>query len=288
MVTGDLERVALAESLQAAFSGRGLDFLEPRQVDGMTSKPLPPLTAVTTPSTVQKFSKALIAELMCTGGRRTRPHFVVGVDDLELANRHQPDVVVAWVRRGLQEVIQERWSQPADNAEVMQRLREQCSFHLLALMPEAYFFGDPAALATAGVSATQPPSLAGPDVEQLVVTDQDPRWLRRVSESNGGHHAGGRLWWDENRHAKRYLDHLCEMSYSTYSETIDGAAALRGLNWPSAVDGLRSCQFARSLFHDLSWLTGVGINPLGATGTTHACTSTGPTTNPSALMLRNI
>ncbi|WP_152622415.1 hypothetical protein [Archangium violaceum] len=228
-------------------------------------------------------AKTLVAETL-SGRTGSPPDLVVGIDDLELANAHQPQVVVSWVRRALNEEVSARCSSQ-DAAERMKRvLRERCSFHLLVPLVEAYLFGEPAALARAGVASGVAVHRLGADLESFE-TD-DPGFLPRAEKENAKKAALGAPWWREERHPKRYLEFLVESSGALlYDETVNGVRALRTLDW-ILVASTSPLLFARALFEDISDLLGIA-NPLGP-GSCSPHTYPAKNVRRETLMLRNL
>ncbi|WP_426748147.1 hypothetical protein VZQ01_14715 [Myxococcus faecalis] len=269
IVTGDMEQRALGESLERLLRAAGakVEFLPPRKLgDGaVTTNPLPPLTSAQTPRTVQRMAKALVTETLDVSKKNTSlPDLVVGIDDLELANAHQPEVVVGWIRRGVVEEVQSRaksLSLSSSTVEkIAQELRNRCSFHLLVPLAEAYLFGEPAALQRAGVAAATPVYRTEADLEDFETND--PRFLPRAAVENARKAKHGATWWREEKHPKRYLEFLVELSGGLYDETIGGVHALRTLDW-LMTESSSALLFARALFEDIGDTLGMP-NPLGA------------------------
>ncbi len=128
-----------------------------------------------------------------------------------------------------------------------QKLQERASFHLLAPMVEAYFFGEPAALVRA--KATRAPCRfdRGHDVEDFEVDDQ--AYLAPAPPQAP--------WRAEprHRHPKNYLRYLCDpmgKEERAYRETHEGFAALQELAWPAVLQNPAQALFARALIDDLA------------------------------------
>jgi hypothetical protein len=136
---------------------------------------------------VRTFTDALVAEALFgnepSGGP---PELVIGVEDLELANIHQPEVVTRCIRRGVDDYfVRHPLGSSRTEDRYRERLRTRCSFHLLVPMPEAYFFGERAALERAGVAADVRERLCCEDLEAFE-TD-DPEFIRgRILRPTGG------------------------------------------------------------------------------------------------------
>lgn len=292
VVTGDLEKLSLGASLSRALraAGANVHFDAAFKVSGgaMTTSPLPDpsnkMSPVPTP--VQRMVRALVTETL-GGPSGTRPDLVIGIDDLELANAHQPAVVTAWVRRAVHEEIVARFpSYPSQDAanHAREALRSRCSFHLFVPLAEGYFFGEPAAVRRAGVAPGVPVHRLGTDVEDFA-TD-DPGFLPLAASRNADMVVRNYPWWREERHPKRYLDFLVQRSGGIYDETRGGRAALETLDWPMVGAAPSAVRFARALFEDLSEALGI-TNPLGA-GATAEWTFPPRTARPETLTLRNL
>lgn len=288
IVTGDLEKKALGGSLERVLRGAGAEVtFQPRLVAGaaMTSNPLgDPEGSAPTPTPVRRMANALVTETL---DPRTPqgdlPDLVVGIDDLELANRDRPLVVLGWVRRAVEEVLVQRYSSLETRERARRSLRARCSFHLLVPLVEAYFFGERAALRRAGVAEATPVHRRGADVE-CFVTD-DPAFMPGVAKSNAQKASFGEAWWDEARHPKRYLEFLIAQERGElYREVMGGAEALTTLDWSGVVCG--GGAYARSLFEDLADALSLP-NPLGA-GLTSPDTYPSKSVRRESLTLRNV
>ncbi len=274
VVTGDLERSALGRSLERVFQSTGAEVSVEvlHKLDELTTTrlPDPSVPGTRTPTPVRRMANALVTEAV-SSARRAQADLVLGVADLELANVLQPQVVVAWVKRGVDEVIDARhppaYPTQADNHRLREVVRERCSFHLLVPLAEAYFFGEQAALGRAGVAARVQARRVGVDVEAFE-TD-DPDFLPLASARNAAQAERGHGWWREERHPKRYLEFLVDRSGGTYGEAA-GVEALATLDWRGVGAHPEATRFARSLFQDVADLLEID-NPLGR-GETHACT----------------
>jgi hypothetical protein len=288
VVTGDVENKALGRSLERVLSGSSnVSFDRPLLVsDGaMTPNRLrDPSSSAEIPEPVRKMARALVTQTWFPRSKRDGlPDLVVGIDDLELANVHQPHVVIAWLRKAVQQHVTERFS-AQDAVTVREALRARCSFHLLVPLVEAYFFGEQAALARAGVAAEIPVHQLGRDVEEFE-TD-DPQFLPIAQVRNAEKAGAGYSWWREERHPKRYLEFLVERSGGLYVETRGGARALEELDWPKMGADADSLQFARAMFEDLSQALDTP-NPLGW-GAISSCTYPDKSVRPENLTLRNL
>ncbi len=244
VVTGDLERLGLAESLQRVFPSD--EFHVEAKLDGFTSGLLPHRGSTPVRGLVDKLAAALVAAVD-PGRTGTPSDFAVAVDDLEIVNLHQPDLVVDTFRDAVARYAATCWSNQARTTRAQERLRTRASFHLLSPMTEAYFFGDPAALAAAGARGS--PQLApGVDLEAFTVVDAT--FLAAP--------AGSAKWAraDRARHPKEYLRYLVDPTHPPeveYRETKQGRAALAKLDWAglSRSYGMH-LQLMRSLLVDVA------------------------------------
>lgn len=222
------------------------------------------------------------------GDRRRKPaDAVVVLDDLELANRTQPDRVMRVLRRATEQHLADLHDPRNRTAAA---LRDRVSFHLIVPMIEAWFFGDPAALRIAGVPAGRAPVLSGssledfyaPDLFYEVATEADcPRWIER-----GRKKADRPKWIGAERwhHPKGYLQWLCldgtAKNCTSYNESRGeahgrprgGAAALEALDWSTllAKPGLR---YLGALLEDLADVLGEPVPTMHPPGPPPAVTS---------------
>jgi hypothetical protein len=250
IVTGDMERIGLADALHRAFPNH--TFLRPQKVDGFTSAPVqagpvqrPRIAAVRT--NVQKFATALVAAI--EPGRRgiEKPDFAFGIDDVELANRGRVDAVVNELRAAVAAEVDARCqglnASPAE--KLRNRVKNCCSFHMFAPLPEAYFFACSQAMQATGCVKAVVRDQAS-DVEDFYTNDpaylQDPTpplpsWAINMA--------------DRPHHPKRYIEFLLWPDVR-YTETNQGVAALRAIRWEAVLGNRTHTQFLRSLFHDLA------------------------------------
>ncbi len=252
ITTGDMERQALAPSIARAF-GRRIEPMDSLRAQSITATRLPPFSPesvadLRNPFGLIAFATRIIASAAFERRRHeTRPDLLLVVDDLELVNRDQPDVVVAWLRWALDKVLEDERLH-----EARAWLLERCSFHLFVPMAEAYFFGDPAALAAAGVSTQRHPRLVGADLERFETDDRD--------------YLAGRPQRSARFHPKHYLSFLA----NGYSETRHGTKALTNLRWEALGSQTTGLAFARAMFEDIAVALGGAPNPLGPGPLAHA------------------
>ncbi len=181
-------------------------------------------------------------------GRRgkRRIDFAYVMEDLELCNRHQPDLVLSLFRGAVSSYIHQAW--PRQSEAVFAEVRERCSFHLFRPMTEAYFFGDEAALARAQV-ARQPHLPENGDLEDFRTID--PEFLALTPETQ-------RIAPMPERalRPKDYLQYLCDPTLSDkrqrYKEARNGVAALQALDWESVLGPAPHCPFLHAFLDDLA------------------------------------
>lgn len=150
-------------------------------------------------------------------------------------------------------------------------------------MVEAYLFADHAALVTAGCAPTVVPRLVRHDCEDF--ESCDPSWLPTCMAENDrkARSQPPVPWWQEQRHAKHYLEHLVEQTGGFYSETHGGRRAFEALDWlrvPSS-----GYPLVRALLDDLADFF-VVTNPLG--GVPSPLTYPGQQVDRRTLLLRNM
>lgn len=183
-------------------------------------------------------------EALGDGPHRESADVVVVLDDLELANRHQPDRVARVFRRAVEHHLKELQGarMRTENA-----LRERVSFHLIVPMIEAWFFGDPQALRAAGVPAGVAPILSQEGLEDFRTLDLQyecaseadcPSWIAK------GRKKADRPKWlgaQRERHPKGYLQWLCRdgaakdcTSYDEVTEVQKHCGNWTGTLWPEA------------------------------------------------------
>lgn len=193
------------------------------------------------------------------------PDLLVILDDLELANRDQPEQVVAVFRAAVERHVMDP---DPRRRRSRARLAERASFHLIAPMVEAWFFGDPAALATAGVA--EPHHLRADrsleqfetgDIGYLAASDHDcPGWLARRQSSQRPKWLGA----DRIYHPKGYLQWLTRdpeaRNCTRYRESDGGANALAGIDW-MALLAQPEMNFLNALCDDIAYELGAEYRP---------------------------
>lgn len=266
ITTGKTELWGLPPALARLFPGH--EFLAVEDVPGrpfrsFTSGRLPPPPEVC--PTVVDHLVARAAALVDPDLITTYDAVLV-IDDLELVNRHQPDVVVAVFRAAALRHLDRFATNPTRRAALAAALRTRVSFHIVRPMIESWFFGAPAALATVGVSAI-PFHVRPGDHEDFETTDRGyiaelpeacPRWLRTRYRDDRPKWIGAgpeRIF-----HPKGYLQwlmidgtHAC---CTRYAEAHAGASALAAIDWARLLANPNSATFARALVADLEQLLG--------------------------------
>jgi len=262
--TGSLEFGAFAYEFSRLFQPHTFHVYPPeRQLDGFTSNPVNSL--VNNPdgpvtSRLEELAINLVESIFRKRRNEPRFDFAFVVEDVELANDHQPDLVIRLFRDAVDRYAQQSWAQ-ADQGKIVE-IRERCSFHLFRPMVEAYFFGDAQALQRAG--AVRSPQLPFDlDLEQFCTVDAR---YRDLPENVNAFITDmpRRL-----RHPKSYLHYLCdpttENKKARYRETRGGIQAFRNLNWEQVLSSAPHCPFLHALLDDV----GQALNQRnGATATT--------------------
>lgn len=284
IVTGDMEKLALHESLKRYFpssrNGEEVVWDKPHCVSGATSFRLaqgkPPNTAM------QKLAQAMLAEALA-GKIGTPADLIVVIDDVELGNLGQEAVIAAHFRQAVKHELASRYASASVQTRHGGIVRTKCSFHLLKPMVESYLFGDREALVLAGVPSGIEPVLVHPsDVEQF--ESGDPVWLPTcVAENIKRQQANP--WWQHERHPKHYLEHLTERSQVFYEETRHGKNALLALRWDKVPKCPDDTPIIRALFEDIADWFGIA-SPLG--GATHPAFYPAKSVNRNSLLLRNM
>jgi hypothetical protein len=256
IVTGTMEEMALHLSLRQLFrrTNANVEFLPPQRTQSFTAAPLqslPPARRATA-SRAAKLAGYLAAAVTrsgtATASKAPPPaDYVVAVDDLELVNAHQPAFVLEYFRHTLLAYVAEHYKQPDAQNRVYRALAQRASLHLFVPMPEAYFFGEPAALARANALKAPCRFDSARDVEDFEV--DDPGYL---APAPMGAPWNGR---ERHRHPKNYVRYLCDPTGQiprAYRETHEGAEALRTLDWQKVLRDETHAQFARALIGDIA------------------------------------
>jgi hypothetical protein len=222
-------------------------------LDGFTPPPLTAAHLTRPPEAATLLVERAATVLM----DRDPPDLLVILDDLELANRDQPEHVVRVFRAAVEQHV----TDPDPRRQrARDRLATRASFHLIAPMVEAWFFADPAALAVAGV--TEPYRLVSDrgleqfttdDPSYLAATENDcPGWQMRRQRSQRP------KWLGDDRmfHPKGYLLWLTRdataKTCTRYRESQGGAQALEALDW-DALHAQPAMNFLNALCEDLAY-----------------------------------
>ncbi len=168
IVTGEMERLALRRSLSRFFpnelNGEAVIWETPHCLPGPTSARLKPGSKFS--NGVEKLANTLLAE--ARGGKNgKRPDLVIMVDDLELHNIDQAELVAEQLCSALDHLLENSPVYIPQASMLRRLLRERCSFHLSKPLPEAYFFGDNAALQILGVATGTPKVLTSTEQEAI-------------------------------------------------------------------------------------------------------------------------
>ena len=264
IVTGDVEELALHESLRRVFGDARHDGEEviwdpPRKLDCATSRRLSP--SERPPRPMQALARAMLDEVLI-GKRGTPADLVLVIDDVELGNVDQEVVIAGHFKKALEEALAARLKEHSLKIceQYRARVRERCSFHLLRPMVESDFFGDGDTLRSMG--ARSMPLVRHTDVERFETIENDPGWLEECRIANQRQQRE-RPWWRHECHPKHYLEHLLQREGIFYDEVRHGEPALQRLAWSQVPKAVADCTIARCLFEDLADWFGVA-NPLGA------------------------
>jgi hypothetical protein len=230
-------------------------------------------------TTLDKFAASIVASV-----EEDPPDLLMAVDDLELVNAPHPELVASRMRDAVRAHLdRHEWPSQAAREKVTRRVRERCSFHLLAPMVEAYFFAEPEALERAGAIRSSHVDAKTTDLEAF--RTDDPVYLGHPVVA----HQQKRKSWaipmpERARHPKHYLRFLCDPTdplTKRYIETQGGAEALSMLDWSRVFVHREHVRLARSLFEDIA--DGLGV-PHPFLGEGHPATADFK----SARVLRNL
>lgn len=274
ITTGDMELLGLAAALKRLFPahefhapiGR-LNGIQEKPFDGFTSSTVNLLSNNDPPGKAAKLLGIALGMLKASGEPTPVSDFALILEDVELANIGNESIIVEHVRQSAQLVL-ESVRPPGDPSEIRRLLRERISFHLAAPMPESWFFGDLAGLATEVSQDRLPPYLsAGRDPEKFLTDDPAyasatetgcPKWI-----ADGRKSARKPYWLKEQRekHPKAYLAWLLrrpEMADCTcYKETKEGMRLLSALDWPTVLAIPGWYPYLRAMIRDLEAALGV-------------------------------
>jgi hypothetical protein len=269
IVTGDLEKLALPQSLKKHFpsiqNGKNVIWDEPRKTHGATSYQLQSLNAGGLLSNPMKeLAKAMLAEALEGKKKGQSPaDLVIVIDDVELGNLGRENIVAEHFRAAVNNAIQLKAKGiTSEETRIRGIIRDKCSFHLLKPMMEAYLFGDAMALVLAGVPIGVSPQLVHQsDVEEFETNN--PEWLPTCHTENvKKQNNHNKPWWRHECHPKAYLEYMLS---GNYNETIHGKQALMELNWPQVPKCQHDIPIFGSLFQDVADWFGIANPIIGAT-----------------------
>lgn len=299
ITTGQMELLGLPAMLTALFPGQQF-FAEPyspkKPHHGFTSSTVRPLQPNDPPGNAAKLLTAALGTLVPeTQGSPADADLAVILEDVELCNKGNEAVVTEHMRESARRWLASRSG--ADRARLGALMKDKVSFHLAAPMPESWFFGDLAALATEVPAAHLPPRLMdGRDLEDFL-TD-DAAYDADVAASGAAGVAGGsrpnrRRPWACTRpkeHPKAYLAWLLRDTSladgSSYKESQEGVRLLSRLDWGAVLSNLSWFGYARALIRDLESALGVSARGVPAEGVEAPLTSV--RARPDAHVLRNL
>lgn len=256
IVTGKCEQKGLCDSLARVFPEVRFELID--RVESFTSADVRELPeSVGSGTTLDKFVASLVAAV-----EEEPLDLVVAIDDLELVNAPHPELVASRVRDAVHaHLARHSWASEATRDKVTRRVRERCSFHLLAPMVEAYFFAEPAALGRAGAVRPSQVDASAIDLEAFVTGDPDFLNHPFVPHKQSPKQKSWAIPLPERaRHPKYYLRFLCDPTNphtDRYGETKGGAEALRKLDWALVFSHTERVRLARSLFEDIADRLGV-------------------------------
>jgi hypothetical protein len=257
IVTGDMEKLALVESVKKRFPiGRinengvtvPVIWAKPRKLNGATSFRLSALSAAKAPGTQMAHLAQAMFDEAITGKTGVPADLVIVIDDVELGNLGQESLIAEHFRVSVEKLLNTFSSSTQQRYRAI--LQQKCSFHLFKPMVESYLFGDGVALGAAGVAPGIVPRLRHPtDVEQF--ESVDPCWLP-VCQSENIRRQTHNSWWRHELHPKAYLTHLTSLQGAEYEETGHGKAALMALDWRKVVKVPADAPIICALFEDIA------------------------------------
>jgi hypothetical protein len=205
---------------------------------------------------IEKLARALIRESVWGNF-----DLVIAVDDVELVNVGSEHLIHQWFGAVIANEVK-----GLTHAQLA-KLQARASFHLLAPMVEAYFFGDAAALTrlfTAADLAQHPSwSTTSPLLESF--STADATYTNRTAWPDLPNPPKLDAWRNANRerHPKHYVEYLCKTHPRGYREGTAGVAALKELDFAQVV--ARGTPCLSDLLADIE--NALGLPPqLGATG----------------------
>lgn len=273
LTTGYTELYGIGPALQGLFPEHEFEVVRFRNDEPFDSFTSSRLSASAAPRQARALVEAAAREAVGDRHRRASD-LVIILDDLELENVDQPQVPVGIIRDAVRTHLSRLDGEQDIRivARTRRALRERVSFHLVKPMIEAWILADPCGPARAGVPRDRSASPnRHDDRENFEVRDEaydaasaaDCEWFRGLSEAEQRKSENRPPWLGQlprHRHPKYYLSWLCRdgsvKKCSTYRETLNGAAALRQLDWSGLLASEASAPFARALVNDIADLVG--------------------------------
>ena len=270
LTTGYTELMGLGATLHGLFPDHEFCAVPRIQVPlrpfaGMTSNALPAPQITVLPAAA-KLAEAAVS--LVDPEIRDTYDLAVVFDDLELANLHQPEVVLETFATAVSEHITGCTDDDARRERLRTQARDRISFHLAVPMIEAWFFADPTGPTTAGVPSNADIHFDRTQTDAERFRTGDPAYLAATEDAcpcwsaiRGRRRKKDlRPKWlgstDRAHHPKGYLQWLtidgAAPSCTRYDEGRAGVTALEGLSWADVLRYRHRCIFARSLVHDLS------------------------------------
>jgi hypothetical protein len=258
VVTGDLEEAALAhfldQILQTWSPNIAITF-QTRKISGFTSRTLPaslPADASAETASVEFFAAAISALTRRSKAVSSlkKPDYVIAVEDVEVANHHQPCIVRDYARASAAFWLASQTSQLAVDAN------QRVSFHFLHLMAENYLLADATLTATLGLAAHPAATTMDPE---FVIDPSNSAWLAHCQARNTRMSNIGYSHWREELHAKNWLNWQIEQHQpaARYKEKDQGAQALRNLDPATLWRQPDHCPWLAALILDLCDMCGV-------------------------------
>lgn len=242
LLTGTCEQRGLPPALEAAFAGVDVTFELYGEYQSFTSDSVPIADIIEQSSDVDRGPVDKLASALIDAGRERGCDLAIAVDDLELVNVGRASDVRALFRSAF---VREAARGESLTTVERARLAARCSFHILAPMVEAYFFGEPAAIDRAFHSAKAPAgttwTTTSPSVEAFLTSDAG--YTDRVTSPDlpkTERHGDKTLAWraaNREKHPKHYMEFLCRNAPLGYREGRAGVAALEKLDFPRVLAG---------------------------------------------------
>jgi hypothetical protein len=262
LLTGTCERRGLPRALDAAFAHRvDVQFEFYGEHQSFTSESVPIASILQQVNPAERGPVDKLASALLDAGLERGCDLAIAVDDLELINAGRAREVRALFRAAVDREV----AKFALTSVERERIAARCSFHLLAPMVEAYFFGERDAVQRALDHANAPAGIAwttsSPSIETFRASDQT--YADRVAspdlrkpERDGDK---ALAWRAANReaHPKHYMEFLCRHAPLGYREGKAGVAALEKLDFASVLAAPGGAPLLAELLADLE--DGLGL-----------------------------